>query len=207
MRMNPFLTPLAGAFAAAALLAAPAQASQVVFADDFDDNDVSDWAFTTNHGGVAGLDTAGILGPYIDAPPGGVNLVARASRTLTLLAGLYSLDFDVFTVDCSGCTISYDVLLNGALLTRTATFGATVHRQLDLGALDAGDHVLTLGMHTTNAASGHFLARFDNVVLTGDQLQGGVPEPSAWAMMILGFFGAGLVLRGRGESGAHPRPA
>ncbi len=208
MSLRPRLAALAAAFTAMALLAAPAQASQVVFTDDFDDSDVSDWAFATNYGGAAGVDTGGVLGPYIDAPPGGNDLVARASRKLTLLAGLYTLDFDVFTVNCGGCTISYDVLLDGGLLTRTATFGATVHRQLDLGALAAGSHTLTLGMHTTNASSGHFLARFDNVALTGDQLQSPAPEPSAWAMMLLGFFGAGLVLRGRGAAppGAHIRP-
>lgn len=197
----------AALFAAASLFAVQAHASTVVFSDDFNDNDVSDWTFSTNYGGTAGVDTGGVLGPYIDAPPGGIDLVARATRTLTLLAGLYTLDLDAFSVPCSGCTISYDVLFDGASLTRTATGGAWEHRQFDLGALTAGSHTITLGMHTTNASSGHFLAKFDNVALTGDRLvAGGVPEPSAWSLMILGFGGAGALLRRRG-GGARTVPA
>ena len=30
-----------------------------------------------------------------------------------------------------------------------------------------------------------------------DKLAGGVPEPTSWALMILGFGGAGAVLRGQ----------
>jgi hypothetical protein len=179
---------------AAAALAAQAQAASVVFADDFDDNDVSDWTFTTNYGGGAGVDTGGVLGPYIDAPPGGVDLTARASHTLNLAAGDYTLALDAFAIVCGGCTVSYDVLFDGDLLTRTAGSNAFDHRDFDLGTLTAGVHTLTLGMHTTNASNGHFLAKFDNVELSGTSA---APEPGAWALMILGFAGAGTALRRR----------
>ena len=186
---------------AAVAVAAPAQAATVVFSDDFDDNDVSDWTFATNHS-VAGIDTGGILGPYINAPPGGSSLTARASRTLTLAAGDYTLSLDAFAVLCQGCVISYDVLFNGTLLTRTAGTNNFEARTFDLGALAAGDYTITLGMHTTNATSGHFLAKFDNVVLTAENLvtSDSVPEPGAWALMILGFGGAGAALRRRGAA-------
>jgi hypothetical protein len=180
---------------AAAAIGTQAQAATVVFADDFNDNDVSDWSFVSNHS-VAGVDTGGILGPYIDAPPGGSDLTARGTRTLTLLAGDYTLDLDAFAIVCQGCIVSYDVLFDGALLTRTAGANVFQARSFNLGALAAGSHSITLGMHTTNASSGHFLAKFDNVVLTGDNLvTGGIPEPSAWALMILGFGGAGAAIR------------
>ena len=190
--------------AAVALCAVQAQAAPV-FSDNFNDNDVSDWAFSTNYGGSAGLQAAGVLGPFIDAPPGGENLVARATRTLDLLAGDYSLTLDAFSVDCDGCVISYDVLFDGALLTRTASAGAW-HNGLmfDLGALTAGSHSITLGMHTTRAFNGRFLAQFDNVVLGGENLvTGGVPEPATWAMMLIGFFGLGSMLRARGGLSAR----
>lgn len=186
----------AGALAAVAM-GVQAQAATVVFSDDFDDNDVSDWDFVSNHA-VAGIDTGGILGPYINAPPGGTQLTARASRTLTLLAGDYTLALDAFAIVCQGCTVSYDILFDGVSLTRTAGTNVFQARSFDLGALAAGEHTIALGMHTTNASSGHFLAKFDNVVLTGDNLvSGAVPEPGAWALMILGFGAAGAAIRRR----------
>jgi hypothetical protein len=183
----------------AAALSAPAQASTIVFSDNFDDGDVSDWTFSTNYAaGVAGTDLDGVMGPYIDAPPGGNDLYARRSITLDLLAGDYTLDLDAYAVVCSGCTISYDVIFDGESLTRAAGTNAFEGRSFNLGALSAGSYTLTLGMHTTNASSGHFLAKFDNVVLRGDNLVGGgVPEPATWGLMILGFAGAGAAIRRR----------
>ena len=188
----------AAVLAAGILLAAQAHAT-TVFSDNFNDNDVSDWSFSTNHGTSAGIDVGGILGPYIDAPPGGIDLIARASHDVSLAqAGDYTLDLDAFAIHCQGCTVSFDVLFDGSLLLRQATDGAWTHETLNLGALAAGDHVLQLGMHTTNASSGHFQAQFDNVVIDGENLSGpAVPEPAAWALMIVGFGGAGAMLRRR----------
>jgi hypothetical protein len=39
----------------------------------------------------------------------------------------------------------------------------------------------------------------------GDQLQGAVPEPSTWAMMILGFFGVSLMAYRRRHKSTAPR--
>lgn len=35
----------------------------------------------------------------------------------------------------------------------------------------------------------------DNVLVTGERITSAVPEPATWAMMIVGFFGAGSALR------------
>jgi hypothetical protein len=59
-------------------------------------------------------------------------------------------------------------------------------------------------MHTTNASGGHFLAKFDNVALSASAA---VPEPGAWALMILGFAGLGAALRRRSLHQAAPGPA
>jgi hypothetical protein len=191
----------AAALLASAMLATSAGAV-VVYSDDFNDNDDSDWVFSTNFSGAAGLDppTNNYLGPFIEPPPAGVDLIARGTKTLTLLAGDYTLHVDALSVPCGGCTISYDVLFDGALLQRAASFGSVHNLTFILGARPAGSHTITLGMHTTNASSGHFLATFDNVVLEGANLvqpTPGVPEPATWAMMLTGFFGAGAFIRRR----------
>lgn len=190
---------LAGLCAAVLTTVAATQAgATVVFSDNFNDNDVSDWSFSTNYEGGAGLDAGGILGPYINAPPGrNSELIARGSRTINLTAGSYALSLDALSVPCSGCTISYDVLFDNALLTRTASNGAWQSRSFDLGALSAGSHTITLGMHTTLAFSGHFLAQFDNVVLDQTSTGSSAPEPGIWAMMLIGFGGVGSLLRRR----------
>lgn len=191
--------------------AGAANAATVVFSDNFDDNDVSDWAFSTNYSaGTSGLESGvvdgdptteaeKVLGAFINAPPGGSNLVARASKTLTLLGGSYSLKLDALSVPCSGCTISYDVLFDGGSVARVASNGVWNRGvTFNLGSISGGDHTLVLGMHTTNASSGHFLAQFDNVELSGDNLvTGGVPEPATWAMMIIGVGAAGTMIRRR----------
>lgn len=184
--------------------AAPA-AAVTVFFDDFATYSASDWVFSTNYGGSAGVDRTlypGALAPFIDAPPGGSNLIARSTRTLNLLAGDYSLSLDALSVPCSGCTISYDVLFNGTSLTRTASAGAFQSRIFNLGNLAAGVHTLTLGMHTTSASSGHFLAAFDNVRIEGSNLVDPVPEPASWALLISGFGLVGAVQRRRRAAAA-----
>ena len=39
--------------------------------------------------------------------------------------------------------------------------------------------------------------KLDNLLVTGERLTSPVPEPATWAMMIVGFFGAGSMLRRR----------
>lgn len=179
-------------------LAAPvASAATTVFSDNFDDGDVSDWTLTTNYAGTTflGVRDDAFVSPgfalytYLQAPPGGIQLVVRGSRTFEApVAGDYVLDLFARSSPCGGCTISYDVLVNGVSLDRKFAPDAFEARSFALTGLAAGEHTLTLGIHTTNASSGRFSASFDDVVIS---TTAPIPEPGTWALMAGGL---GLVL-------------
>jgi hypothetical protein len=192
---------VAGALAAAGVLLGAAQAqASVVFSDDFNDNDVSDWILASNYSGPSGIDAGGVLGPYIDAPPGSpAPIHAEASQVLNLVPGDYSLTFDAYVPSCSGCTISYFVALDTAVKYLHASNGVwDIGQTVDFGPLAGGPHLLSLGMYTTLAISGHFVAKFDNVVLDAERLAPtAVPEPATWTMMLVGAGLMGASLRRR----------
>ena len=179
--------------AALAATTSGASAATTVFSDNFDDGDVSDWVKSTNYGGSSVVTVRGdsfvspgfALYTYLDAPPGGGSLVVRASHDFFApVAGDYLLELSARSSPCSGCTMSYDVLVDGGSLTRTFAPSAFEARSFTLTGLAAGTHTLTLGMHTTNASSGRFNASFDDVVIS---TTAPIPEPGAWALMLGGL--------------------
>ena len=191
----PSLCPLRVALAAAVLAAttSAASAATIVFSDDFDDGDVSDWVKSTNYGGSSVVTVRSdsfvssgfALYTYLDAPPGGTNLVVRASHDFFApVAGDYLLELSARSSPCSGCTMSYDVLVDGGSLARTFAPTAFEARSFTLTGLAAGTHTLTLGMHTTNASSGRFNASFDDVRIS---TTAPIPEPGTWALMLGGL--------------------
>jgi len=189
-------------------LAVPmASAATTVFTDSFDDGDVSDWTLTSNYGGTTflGVRDDAFVSPgfalftYLQAPPGGTQLVVRGSRAFEApAAGDYLLDLFARSSPCDGCTISYDVLVDGVLLDRQLAPLAFEARSFALPGLAAGAHTLTLGIHTTNASSGRFSASFDDVVIS---TTAPVPEPATWALMAGGL---GLVMAA-GRRAGRPR--
>ncbi len=170
-----------------------ASAATVVFADSFDDADVSDWTKSTNYGGTSNVTvwSDALVSPgfalytYLDAPPGGVNLMVQASHAFVApVAGDYLLELSARSSPCSGCTISYDVIVDGNRLTRTFAPTSFESRSFTLAGLTSGSHTLSLGVHTTNASSGRFNASFDDVVIS---TTAPIPEPGTWALMLGGL--------------------
>jgi len=189
-----------------ALLGAPAGAATIVFSDNFDDGNVSNWAVSSSANitvPVVAVDAAFNVSPgfsmitYFDAPDGGSGAgTVRASRSFTApVAGDYLLELDARSSPCQGCVMSYDVLVDGNLLVRgfedSSSFDAL---SFSLTGLAAGPHMITLGMHTTGASSGRFRAQFDDVVIsTTAQIPVGTPEPATMALLGAGLLGlAGL---------------
>ncbi len=191
----------AALLATALAVAAPASAATIVFSDNFDDGDVSDWSVTSSANitvPVVAVDSAFSVSPdysmiaYFMAPTGGSGEgTVRATQSFTApVAGNYLLELDARSSGCLGCIMSYDVLVNGTLLVRASEPSATFDDlSFNLLALGAGVHTITLGMHTDAAQSGQFRAQFDNVVIsTNAEIPVGTPEPATMAL-----FGAGLL--------------
>jgi PEP-CTERM motif len=120
--------------------------------------------------------------------------LSTISQTFTMVGSTLDLSWLAAGRPNMGCCNgdqSYEVTLNGSLLASFSTFsGETFTAQgLTVGGLTSGQsYTLTF----QGAANSDETAFIDQVSATG-----GVPEPAAWALMILGFGGAGAALRGR----------
>lgn len=168
----------------------------VIFSDNFDDGDVSDWTKTTNFLDgdtvVTVRSDSFVSAPYamlvylIPRTGSGTDLFVRASKAFTtVVSGSHHIELNASSGSCNGCIISFDVLVDGNLLERAQFTAGFSSRSLNVD-LSAGDHTLTLGMHTTAAFSGTFPASFDNVRISDGRL---IPEPGALALLGLGFAG------------------
>lgn len=205
---------LATLFAIGSAAPMPATAA-TVFADGFDDGDIGDWSSASNHGGVSGIairtdfvvSPGGALAAFIEAPPGGSSLFSRALHEFTTSAsGDYTLTLAAASAPCSGCTISFDVIVDGVLLDRRAAPLAYEARSYDLADLSAGSHTLTLGMFTTVAFAGRFTASFDDVAITSTLGEPVVDVPLPSSLLLLGSVLAAIASR-RSSRKAKVEPA
>jgi len=178
-----------------------------VFSDSFDDGDVSDWVVSKSvnitvpvvevrtDSVVSG---PGALWTYFNAPSGGTGAgFVRATHSfMAPVAADYTLDLWARSAPCSGCTMYFDVLVDGQSLTRDGTSQTSFsQRSFSMTGLAAGQHLLTLGMYTSGASNGRFQASFDDVRIS---TLAPVPEPAAVWLMLGGLVALGAVARRRG---------
>jgi hypothetical protein len=141
------------------------------------------------------LNAGKINPPYGSAPGEG----GGVSQTFTTSGGMatFSADIAAFT-RVNGLTAFglMSVLLDGVVLDSFDFIGpgtsTTLHNTLDFTTnLTAGQHTIQLQATRIFAPGGGVTSQyFDNVSL--DVLTP-VPEPSTWAMLILGFVGVGFI--------------
>ncbi|MEH2496178.1 hypothetical protein V1294_002657 [Bradyrhizobium sp. AZCC 1678] len=141
------------------------------------------------------LNAGKINPPYGSAPGEG----GGVSQTFTTSGGMatFSADVAAFTrVNGPTAFGLMSVLLDGVVLDSFDFIGpgtsTTLHNTLDFTTnLTAGQHTIQLQATRVFAPGGGVTSQyFDNVSL--DVLTP-VPEPSTWAMLILGFVGVGFI--------------
>lgn len=195
-----------------AMLAGAAQAQTTVFSDSFDNGSVAGWSVSSSANVtvpvVAVRTDSFVSGPgsmwtYFDAPGGGVGAgwVRASIGFIAPVAGNYTLDLWARSAPCSGCTMRFEVFVDGQSLASDGTApNAFVARSYSLLNLASGAHTLTLGTSTDAAVGGRFQASFDDVRIS---TLAPIPEPASAALLAMGLAGMGVALHRR-RSAARP---
>jgi hypothetical protein len=147
---------------------------------------------------------------WLDLTGDGANSPANGVQTTlaTAIGQAYNLSFYVGNIvnplGIFGTTSTVNVLVNGLpVLTATNSAGTGLTSQI-------WQQFSLAGVATTNSTTFTFLNGdpagdnsngLDNIVINT-----AVPEPSTWAMMILGFVGLGFVAYRRRQNGSALRP-
>ena len=205
---------IAAASAAVALgSAVPAAAANLVVNGDFEAGGGSTAGWTKTFVGPGNIDpltaadyavccgTIGSQPAYSNnhfAEFNDANVVATStlSQTYNSVAGAhYTLSFDLgaFGSGANFMSVSADTLGQGFLALANNNADTTFFHY-SFGFTGSGG-VQTLSFQVTSPPVDNTDAILDNVSLTLDR--GAVPEPSAWALMLAGFAGAGAALRAR----------
>jgi hypothetical protein len=124
-------------------------------------------------------------------------------RLVFTLAGL-----DAATASISGLwgTDNYgSILLNGAATGNTLPAGSNPNNFTVLHSFSINfgfvSGVNTLDFSVTDEGPPTAF-RVDNLTGTADPIRGGIPEPATWAMMLVGLFGLGSMLRRKSREAA-----
>ena len=120
------------------------------------------------------------------------NNACRSSVQLDFTTAANGLTFDLYQVDDADSVLSYQALTsNGAVNGSIALTRGFNINAIDLSALFGVTRLIIDG---TSDEEGVI---YDNFRFTAAAapVQGGVPEPSAWALLILGFSAVGAALR------------
>lgn len=200
----------AAAFAMGAMWAQASQAAPIFF-DDFNSTaqSLNQYTFAKWDVTAGSVDVIGDGGPYAFLPVGNGNYVDLNGSTgspgqLTtrqiFAAGTYTVEFDLAgsrggagNVDPASHTTQIAFSIGGT--TQSLTLSPTApltHYSFTFTTTGAGRLSFT-DLIGGNPNVGNLL---DNVSVTA------VPEPSTWAMMILGFLGVGFVAYRRKSSAA-----
>ena len=172
--------------------ATPAAAQELVTNGGFENGDFSGFTQTGNTGSTfVTTNPAYVTSGAYGAEFGPFGSTAGISQTLSTNAGQsYLISFDLRNF--SGRTVNfYDVLFGGVSLfsaTNSAAFGYT----------NFSTTATALGVSTDlafNFRHDPSLFALDNVSVTA--VNGAVPEPATWAMMLIGFGAMGVSMRRR----------
>ena len=188
-----------------------AHAATLLTNGDFeaDGGSLNGWAITTTAAGNVGALTDSQYGPccgttgsepayssnhFATFDSGNVTGSATLSQSFGTVAGqTYALNFDLGAFGGGANTV--DVTIQG--MTHSYTVNAdnnndtTFHPQTISFIGLGGAQTVSFGVTTV---ADNTDALLDNVTLIGPNV---VPEPATWALMVLGFGGAGAVLRRR----------
>jgi len=177
--MTSVMRLLAGSAGALALLGAGGASASVVF-DDIDSVLLA----------LAGSD---FFGADLEDEPGDFthefefsildDSEANSSVT-TILLGSTDIDFS-------------SIFLDGFAFTQTGFDPAAENWELATVGLLAGDHSIVLKGSVVGTSGDGAYSGVLNVAADGGGGGNEIPEPSTWAMMILGFGGTGAMLRRR----------
>ena len=212
-----------GASLAAALLVSGAAHADVVLNGGFETGDFTDWtqssSGTTNSAAAViayNSTSPGAFGESVPPAPNGGTYGAyfstdtgtqSISQSVTLVAGQqYVFSYDLFSPS-NGQANEFNATLTGQVGAADTLgpfsaqgFGSNwVIETSDFTATTAGPYTLTLSFTGDGVPAADFV--LDNVAISA------VPEPSTWAMMILGFCGLGFMAYRRKQNGLSLRVA
>ena len=173
---------------AALLFATPAAAQELVTNGGFESglSGFTQFGSTGFDGVAAGGGTSGSAGAFF----GSVGSVSGITQSLVTVAGAsYLISFDLS--NDGGTPNFFDVDFGSSQLftaTDSGSFGFTTYSTTAIAT--GASTILSFGFQQ-NPAFFHL----DNVSVSA--VNGAVPEPGTWAMMLVGFAGAGVALRRR----------
>ena len=185
MRIQTLLAGAAMALVASAA-AVSASAAELVTNGGFETGDTSGWTLTGNPG-FSFVTAPGHSGQFAYFN-GAVGSSGVLSQTLATVAG-QSYDFSFWLQNDGGTPNSFTASLGGVTLATFANapgFAYTLFSGSVVAASDNG--TLSFAFQQDPA-----YWRLDDVSLVSGA--GGVPEPAAWGLMLIGFLGAGGAIR------------
>jgi hypothetical protein len=209
MRRRNHLAATAALALSLACAGGMAHAASLLANGDFETGGLSGWTVTTSQDGNVFAATAAIYNPccgtsgsepaysgnhFAAYDSGNVTGSATLSQTFnSVLGGLYTLTFDLGAF--GGGTNVVDVTAQGV----TQSFGVSANNNADTTFHPQSISFTGLGgvqtiAFTVATVADNTDALLDNAVLSGPS---GVPEPAAWALMIVGLGGTGAMLRRR----------